>query len=67
MKNVTGAGDSFVAGVGYGYMNNLSIKDTVKYALAMSIITITNENTINPDMSEEYVKEFIEKIRWIEE
>jgi hypothetical protein len=33
----------------------------------MSIITITNENTINPDMSEEYVKEFIEKIRWIEE
>ena len=56
-----------MAGVGYGYMNNLSIKDTVKYAIAMSIITITNENTINPDMSEEYVKEFIEKIRWIEE
>lgn len=67
VKNVTGAGDSFVAGVGYGYMNNLSIKDTVKYAIAMSIITITNENAINPDMSEEYVKEFIEKIRWIEE
>ncbi|NLZ35279.1 carbohydrate kinase family protein [Clostridium isatidis] len=67
VKNVTGAGDAFVAGVGYGYMNNLSIRDTVKHAIAMSIITITNENTINPNMSEEYVKEAIEKINWIEE
>ncbi|MBE6053801.1 MAG: kinase [Clostridium sartagoforme] len=66
VKNVTGAGDSFVAGVGYGYMNNLSIKDTVKYAIAMSIVTITHEETINPSMSEEFVNEFIKSIHWIE-
>ena len=35
VKNVTGAGDSFVAGIGYGYMNNLNIKDTLKYSVAM--------------------------------
>lgn len=67
VKNVTGAGDSFVSGVGYGYMNNLSIRDTVKYAIAMSLITITHEDTINPKMSDEYVRQYIESINWIEE
>ena len=67
VRNVTGAGDSFVSGVGYGYMNNLSTKDTVKYAIAMSLITITHEDTINPKMSDEYVREYIESINWIEE
>ena len=66
VKNVTGAGDSFVAGVGYGYMNNLSIKDTVKYAIDMSIVTITHEETINPSMSEDFVNEFIKNMEWIE-
>lgn len=66
VKNVTGAGDSFVAGVGYGYMNKLPIKDTVKYAIAMSIVTITHEETINPSMSEDFVNEFIKGMEWIE-
>lgn len=67
VKNVTGAGDSFVAGVGYGYMNNMSIKDTVKYAIAMSTITITHEDTINPSMSEKFVSEYIKKLEWLED
>lgn len=66
VKNVTGAGDSFVAGVGYGYMKNYSIKDTVKYAIAMSNITITHEDTINPLMSEAYVNKYMESMEWIE-
>lgn len=66
VKNVTGAGDSFVAGIGYGYMNNLSIKDTLKYAMAMSIITITHEETINPDMCHELVEDLINSKEWKE-
>lgn len=66
VKNVTGAGDSFVAGVGYGYMNKLSITETLKYAIAMSIITITHEETINPRMNHEKVQKYIEKINWVE-
>lgn len=66
VKNVTGAGDSFVAGVGYGYMNNYSIKDTVKYAIAMSNITIIHEDTINPLMSEAYVNKYMESMEWVE-
>lgn len=66
VKNTTGAGDSFVAGVGYGYMNDLSLRDTVKYAIAMSTITISHEDTINPKMSGEYVELYLNKIDWEE-
>ena len=66
VKNVTGAGDSFVAGIGYGYMNNLNIKDTLKYSVAMSIITITHEETINPEMSHKLVEDLINRTKWRE-
>lgn len=66
VKNTTGAGDSFVAGVGYGYMNNLSLKDTAKYAIAMSVITISHEDTINPKMDKDYVEYYMDKIQWDE-
>jgi sugar/nucleoside kinase (ribokinase family) len=62
--NVTGAGDSFVAGIASGYMNNVNIVDTVKYAMSMSTITISTEETIHPEMSNELVKEYMNKINW---
>lgn len=62
--NVTGAGDSLVAGLGYGYMNGLSIKDTIKYAIAMSVLTVGHPDTINPDMSDEMVQKTIKEIQW---
>ena len=62
--NVTGAGDSFVAGIASGYMNNVNIVDTVKYAMSMSTITISTEETIHPEMSNELVKEYMDKINW---
>lgn len=67
VKNVTGAGDSFVAGIGYGYMNKMNIKDTLKHAMAMSIVTITHEETINPGMCNDLVEEFINNTKWIED
>lgn len=67
VKNVTGAGDSFVAGLGYGYMNNLSIKETVKFAMAMSIVTISHEETIHPNMGHELIQQTIQNTNWIEE
>lgn len=62
--NVTGAGDSCVAGLCYGYMNDLSIRDTLKYSIAMSAITIAHEQTINPDMCHELVMKYIDDIEW---
>lgn len=67
VKNVTGAGDSFVAGIGHGYMNKLDEVDIVKFSMAMSIITIADEATIHPEICLNKVLEEIDKIKWIEE
>ena len=64
--NVTGAGDSFVAGMGYGYMKNLPVKDTVKFAVAMSSITISHEETIHPDMCHDLVDKCMDCFDWVE-
>ncbi|ABX41412.1 carbohydrate kinase family protein [Lachnoclostridium phytofermentans] len=65
--NVTGAGDSCVAGLGFGYMKGLDTQDTLKIAIAMSVITIAHEDTIHPDMSYDLVTSSIKSITWIEE
>lgn len=64
VKNVTGAGDSFVAGLGYGYYNNLSILETIIFSVTMSTITIANEETIDPNISLQKVEDTISKINW---
>jgi len=64
--NVTGAGDSCVAGIAYGYMNGLSVKDTIKYAIAMSSITISHEETIHPDMKLDFVNQKLNELGWYE-
>ena len=65
--NVTGAGDSCVAGLVQGYMNEMSIQDTVKYAIAMSAITISHEQTIHPDMGYDLVQQYLDTLEWCEE
>ena len=42
------------------------IKDTVKYAIAMSVITISHEATIHPNMEKEFVEKYINSINWLE-
>lgn len=64
--NVTGAGDAFVAGIGAAYMTDKSIRDTVKYAIAMSNITISHEATIHPEMSDVRVEEYLSACTWDE-
>lgn len=64
--NVTGAGDAFVAGIGYGYMHSKNIKDTVKFANTMSLLTIAHEETIDPTICETKVQDQLMNIEWIE-
>lgn len=63
--NVTGAGDSFVAGLGYGYMNKLGVVETIQKAMAMSIIAIASQETINPELSTDLIDEVVKKTEWI--
>lgn len=62
--NVTGGGDAFVAGIGYGYVNNLSIPEMIQYAIAMSAITVTHPETINPEMCCECVDSYLNRVEW---
>jgi pseudouridine kinase len=64
--NVTGAGDAFVAGLGYGYMNHLDVVDTVKFAMSMSLLTISHPSTIHPDMCLASVRAILEAAEWQE-
>lgn len=64
--NVTGAGDSCVAGLMYGYMNELSMKETVKHSIAMSVITISHEDTIHPEMGFDKLQQSMNQLQWNE-
>lgn len=62
--NVTGGGDAFVAGIGYGYVNELSMAQTIQYAIAMSVIAVTHHETINPEMCHDCVETYLNEIEW---
>lgn len=49
--NTTGAGDAFMAALVYCYLSNFHIDESAKFATAASIIALSHENTINPNMS----------------
>lgn len=65
VRNVTGAGDSFVAGLGYSYMNNLPIEDAVQFSIGMSLLTISHEKTIHPELDYDRVIKMIDEVKWI--
>lgn len=51
MKNATGAGDAFAAGLAYGILKELNIRDKVKFASKCASIALMSENTINSQLS----------------
>jgi pseudouridine kinase len=53
--NTTGAGDAFMAALVYCYLNNIDINESAKIATAASIVALSHENTINPNMSVENI------------
>ena len=63
--NVTGAGDSFIAGLAYGYMNKLNTIDAMKFAISTSLLTISHERTIHPELSIQKVKEIMQSVEWV--
>lgn len=53
--NATGAGDSFVAALVYGRLKEFPAEYAGKFAMTASILALSHENTINPNMSVENV------------
>ena len=59
IANATGAGDSFLGALLYSHVRGLSLEETLQAAMAVSMLTIQSDATINPLMSEELLMENI--------
>ncbi len=53
--NAGGAGDAFVAGLAYSWLNDWDINKTVGFAMAASSVAIADQRTNNPELSLELV------------
>lgn len=51
IKNVTGAGDAFMAGIAYGYTHSLIIKESCNFGIACASIAIESSKTISDEMN----------------
>lgn len=55
VRNTTGGGDCFMAGLAYAYKKGMSLEDSARIALAAGSICAEGENTINEELSEREV------------
>ncbi|HSQ88505.1 PfkB family carbohydrate kinase [Romboutsia sp.] len=58
----TGAEDAFTAGLVYSHLNNFDIDYSAKFAMATSIIALSHESTINPNMSVDNVEKILKEM-----
>ena len=60
--NATGAGDAFMSGIMYGFMNDLDIEETAKFSVGASILALSHKNTINPNLSVDLINKTIKEL-----
>ena len=60
MGNTTGCGDSSMAALVWAYLEELSLPDSARAALAAGSITIESTETISPEMCEELLRQRME-------
>ncbi|MGL5315413.1 MAG: PfkB family carbohydrate kinase [Peptostreptococcaceae bacterium] len=60
--SATGAGDAFTAGLVYSHLNGFDIEYAAKFSMAASIIALSHENTINPNMSVDNIKKILKEM-----
>ena len=59
--NATGAGDAFMAGTIYAFLKGFSLDDTAKIATGFALITLADESTVSPNISEEAITKIVAK------
>ena len=53
----TGAGDAFMAGLVYGYLQRVDCVQSCKIAMAAASLALSHENTVNPNLSIDLIEE----------
>lgn len=54
-RNMTGAGDAYLAGLVYSYLNGYPLRDAARFASAAAAVAVQGEGTVNEDMCPEAV------------
>ncbi len=62
VKNATGAGDAFMAGIVYSSLFENDMEYIAKFSAAASILALSHENTVNPNISVERIEEIIKEM-----
>lgn len=57
--NATGAGDAFQAGLVYGELSEMNLRDSAKFAMGAAIMAMSSLDTINKDINVENIKNYI--------
>ncbi|MGM9927665.1 MAG: carbohydrate kinase [Bacillus sp. (in: firmicutes)] len=57
LVDVTGAGDSLVAGLIYAHLKGCSMKEACQYGIANSALTIQSSETVNVNLNEKQLQE----------
>ena len=63
IRNATGAGDAFIAALTYGHIRGLSIDEKARLGVGASLLALSHENTINPNMSIGNINKKLEESR----
>ena len=66
-RNTTGAGDAFMAALVWAYLQGMDLRQSAEAASAAAAIAAEGEETINPALSENTLKERIMKVSYQEE
>ncbi|MEG1285039.1 MAG: PfkB family carbohydrate kinase [Romboutsia sp.] len=60
--SATGAGDAFMSALIYSFLNDFDLEYKAKFSTAASIIALSHENTINPNMSVKNIEKTLEEM-----
>ena len=60
--NSSGAGDAFMAGLVFGFLNDFNMKETATFASCMSLATLQSEEAVNPKLNLELVKQIRQEL-----
>ncbi|MDH3440822.1 MAG: PfkB family carbohydrate kinase [Gammaproteobacteria bacterium] len=60
VENASGAGDAFVAGIAYAWLQDWPLKKSVQFSLSAADVALSHPATINPALSAESVHEVYE-------
>ncbi len=63
ITNATGAGDSFIAALAYGHIKGLDIKERARLGIGASLLALSHEDTINPNMSIKNIEKKLEEVQ----